>query len=82
MGAAGKLDHPNPRNVEEGVFDPTTQLPKNTSPDSSSNEYELSSESNESLSDSNESAKESLPVPAKLGEVRNATRCFQRDYFS
>ena len=24
VSAAGKLDHPNPRNVEEGVFDPTT----------------------------------------------------------
>ena len=45
-------------------------------------ESESSSESDESLNDSNESEKASLPVPAKLGEVRNSSRSFQRANFS
>ena len=39
---------------------------------------ESSSESDDSGKDSNESEKASLPVGAKLGEVRNLNRSFQR----
>ena len=78
VSATGEGDSPNPTNVEEGLFNPTTQRSKNTSPDSLSGESESSSNSNESSSDSNESAEELPPVPVKPVEVRNATRRFQR----